>query len=304
MSFNPPPNWPVPRGWSPPPEWDPPPSWPQAPPGWTFWVDEPEVGDQEAADTVSPEPTPDIAKPGRRWRLPVAVVASIVVMAALVVGFVFLVAGKPSTTIRTQPHTENLTPETVAPGWREPPWGSTPLYIDFSAWTRFGGIDADFSNNGESVLLDTHDTTDTWRTKWSGLISPLTTTCAARIVGRARDLSHISGAPGGFAIGLGTLGSGNPDDAALSGTAIQFDFGQQGFRTAIYPSDSDHGLAPAALDHQWHDIEVTVDTNSHTLIVDGQTVARTQAGGQCGHPLIRVWAGSAEFANFTVTPLD
>lgn len=303
MSFNPPPNWPVPPNWSPPPDWDPPPSWPQAPQGWTFWVDELEVGDQEAADTVRPEPTSDIATPGGRWRLLIIVVASIV-MATLVVGIVFLVAGKPSTTIRTQPHTENLTPETVAPGWREPGWGSTPLYIDFSAWTKFGGIDADFSNNGESVLLDTHDTTDTWLTKWSGLISPLTTTCAARIVGRVRDVSHTAGSPGGFAVGLGTLSSGNPDNPALSGTAIQFDFGQQGFRTAIYPSDSDHGLAPAALDHQWHDIEVTVDTNSHTLIVDGQTVATTRAGGQCGHPLIRVWAGSAEFANFTVTPLD
>ena len=138
------------------------------------------------------------------------------------------------------------------------------------------------------------------------MVSPLTTTCAARIAGRVRDASHTSGTPGGFgfAIGLGTLNSGDPDDATLSGTAIQFDFGQQGFRTAIYPSDSDYGLAPAALDHQWHDIEVTVDTNSHTLIVDGQTVAQTQAGGQCGHPLVRVWAGSAEFANFTVTPLD
>ena len=118
--------------------------------------------------TVRREPTPGIAKPGRRWRLPGTVVASIVAIAALVVGLILLVVGKPATTIRTQPRTENLTPDTVAPGWREPPWGSTPLYVDFSAWTRFGGIDANFSNNGESVFLDTHDTTDTWRTKWSG----------------------------------------------------------------------------------------------------------------------------------------
>jgi hypothetical protein len=39
MRFNPPPNWPpAPPGWVPPPDWQPDPSWPAAPPGWQLWV--------------------------------------------------------------------------------------------------------------------------------------------------------------------------------------------------------------------------------------------------------------------------
>ena len=207
-----------------------------------------------------------------------------------------------STDVEAQTRTESV-PETAPPtGWY-PPSYQTPLYIDFTSWNRFGGIDAGYGNNGQSVLLDTNDTTDTWSTKWSGLISPKTTTCAARIVGRVRDVSHVPGVPGGFGIGLATL-SGDAPDATLTGTAIQFDFGMQGFRTAIYPSDSDHGFEPATLDREWHDVEVVIDQTSHTLTLDGRVVAATQAAGQCGSPVIRVWAGSAEFADFTVTPLD
>jgi hypothetical protein len=296
MSFNPPPHWPVPPGWSPPPDWNPPASWPQAPPGWLFWDDEPDVADDEPADAAGPEPPGETAIRNRAWRLPVIVMASISIVAVLTVGLVFMTANEPDVRIEMQPHTEVIAPTWVDPGW------ITPLYIDFSAWTRFGGIDATFSDNGESVRLDTHDTTATWRTNWSGLISPLTTTCAVRIVGRARDISHASGVPGGFGIGLGTLAPSNPDNATLSGTAMHYDFGQQGFRTASYPSDGDHGLTLAPLDHRWHDIEVIIDATSHTLNVDGQTVAKTPFGGRCGHPFIRVWAGSAEFAEFTATP--
>jgi hypothetical protein len=228
------------------------------------------------------------------------------VLATLGIGF--LVVDHRSVRVRSLPQTQIINPARVpssvsAPGWREPPWGSTGLYSDFANWTKFGGIDAAVSgNNGGSVVLNTHDTTDTWHTKWSGLISP-TTACAMRIVGRARDVSHAAGVPGGFGIGVGTLGPGNPDGAELTGSAIQFDFGQQGYRTAMYPSDSDHGLTSAPLDHDWHQIDVVINPTSHTLAVDGRTVVTTPAAGQCGQAVIRVWAGSAEFDQFTVTPL-
>jgi hypothetical protein len=310
VSFNPPPNWPVPPGWSPPPDWEPPSSWPPAPPGWIFWPKERVARTEASTDTVDALETA-AEMPSRRpwWRPPVGVIVypvALAVLAALGLGFVI---ADPSTRIRLQPHSEPVTPTSVPPtgssqGWREPPWGTTGLYINFAEWTKFGGIDASFSDNGESVVLDTHDTTDTWHTKWSGLISPNTTACAMRIVGRARDVSHTIGVPGGFGIGVGTLRPGNADDAELTGTAIQFDFGQQGYRTAIYPSDSDYGLTPAPLDYQWHQIEVVINATSHTLAVDGRTVATTPAAGQCGQPVIRVWAGSAEFDQFTVTPID
>ncbi len=85
----------------------------------------------------------------------------------------------------------------------------------------------------------------------------------------------------------------------LTGTAIQFDFGFDAYRVATYPDDSGHELAPAQLDDQWHDIEVTIDVGMHTLVVDGQTVVHAKDGGGCGNPILRVWAGSAEFADFS-----
>lgn len=42
--YNPPPNWPTPpEGWEPPEGWQPDPSWGPPPPGWSVFVDEPEV---------------------------------------------------------------------------------------------------------------------------------------------------------------------------------------------------------------------------------------------------------------------
>ena len=304
MRFNPPPNWPVALGWSPPRDWDPPPSWPPAPPGWTFWVDEPVAADDPVAADA-----PAAGSPSRRWwhlskGAVITIAATTTIVLAVAVAFVFV--SVQSIGIRLQPHTATLTPtpKGSTPGWVDPGWGTTPLYIDFAGWTRFGGIVATTDNGGESVQLDTHDTTETWRTKWSGLISPKTTACSARIVGRVRDISHSTGVPGGFSVGMGTLGPGSVDDAELTGAAIQFDFGQRGYRSALYPSDTDNGLVPATLDHEWHQVELVMTADSHTLAVDGHTVVTAPGGRQCGQPFIRVWAGAAEFAEFTVTPLD
>jgi hypothetical protein len=239
-----------------------------------------------------------------------AVIAVLVVIA--IIGFVL--TDHPSTGFRAQPYTESITSTSILTAgvptvegsqtWREPGWAATPLYIDFSEWTRFGGIDAALQDNGESVVLDTHDTTQTWHTKWSGLISPKTTACAMRIVGQVRDISHSAGVPGGFAIGVGTLGTGDPDMAELTGAAMQFDFGHQRYRDAAYPSDLGDDLTSASLDHGWHQVEMVVNVDSQTLAVDGRTVATAPTAKLCGHPMIRVWAGSTEFSKFTVTPTD
>jgi hypothetical protein len=327
--FNPPPNWPVPRGWTPPPNWEPDRSWPPAAPGWQFWTeDEPEVDEQPwAPHAVEPteQPPPPAAPPGwtfwtdsadvqppsgtelpvsscetpsrkKLWRRPTTIFLVLGFVASLVVAFLVVRVVDPGLRIDTQPHTEKIpSGGGVSPDWPSP-WAAN---VDFSSWTTFGGIDAEFSDHGRSVLLDTHDTTETWRTKWSGLIQDGPSMCAMRFTGRARDVSHAAGVPGGFGIGLATLGPGDPDTADLSGTAIQFDFGQQGFRSASYPTDTDFGLEPAPLDHQWHQIEVIVKETSHTLVVDGRTVTNREVPGRCGNPVIRVWAGSAEFTDFT-----
>ncbi|MGE2716255.1 hypothetical protein ACQI4L_19550 [Mycolicibacterium litorale] len=77
----------------------------------------------------------------------------------------------------------------------------------------------------------------------------------------------------------------------------------RGFRTAVYPSDADHGVRAADLENEWHDVEVVIDSHALSLAVDGTTAVHTAAVGQCGRPFVRVWAGAAEFADFTVTPM-
>jgi hypothetical protein len=232
--FNPPPQWPVPKGWTPSADWIPDPSWPPAPSGWQFWVPEETVEKPVEKVLAYPERPAELPSRRRWWHLSkgdvFGIVAFAVVVALGLVVVVVLGIIQQPTGIRTLPETKPITPTQIgsAPTWVDPGWGTTPLYIDFSAWNRFGGVDATFSNGNESVRLDTHDTTDNWRTKWSGLISPMTTGCAMRIVGRVRDISHTVGVPGGFGIGIGSLAPGNRDDAELTGMAFQFDFGQRG----------------------------------------------------------------------------
>ncbi|RDH76842.1 hypothetical protein DVS77_18535 [Mycolicibacterium moriokaense] len=302
--FNPPPHWPVPKGWTPSADWRPDPTWPPAPPGWQFWVPDTAVETVAEAQT-DPESPP--AKPSRPWwYLSKGTLAGIVTFAVVVaVGLGFIVLFQKPVGIRTMPQTRDLPPtyDGSASSPITPDWGGTRLYVDFAAWSGFGGIDANFSNGNASVRLDTHDTTDSWRTKWSGLISPLTTGCAMRIVGRVRDISHTLGVPGGFGIGVGSLGAGDADSAELTGTSFQFDFGQRGYRSAVYPSDIDAGLTSATLDHEWHQIDVVIKPDSRALSVDGQLVTTTLDQNPCGQPFIRVWAGAAEFADFTVTPI-
>ena len=292
MTFNPPPGWPVPRGWTPPPDWQPDPAWPPAPVGWRYWL-----GGPESAGTFNPGVTEETPA-GRHRSIPGPVVAALAIVPVLALVVLAVFAANRFISPRPVPHTAATQPtsprDPLTPDWPAP--GS--VLVDFSSWTAFGGIDARFGDDKRSVLLDTHDTTQTWRTKWSGLTQPGPAMCALHIRGRARDVSHTAGVPGGFGVGLATLSPGSVGGPTLSGTGIQFDFGQQGFRFASYPSDSDQGLIRASLDHEWHEIEVGIDNGSQTLSVDGRQVASTPAVGQCGHPMIRVWAGAAEFADF------
>jgi hypothetical protein len=233
-----------------------------------------------------------------------AAIALVVLLGGAVIG----VAARPphvalpTVTLELPVHESDSQPSMtgVRPDW--PPLSVEP-FLDFAAWQSFGAVHVDFAANGRTAMVDTRDTVDTRRTKWSGLISTRTTACAVRIVGRVRDRNHDVGRAGGFAIGLGELLPGDPADAQLAGSAIQFDFGQRGFRTAVYPGDTDHGVRTATLDNGWHDVEVFIDSSSHVLTVDGTEAVRTTLGGQCGRPFIRVWAGATEFSNFTVTPL-
>ena len=82
-----------------------------------------------------------------------------------------------------------------------------PISTDFNSWIRFGGIDATLSDNGQTVRLDTHDTVDTWTTKWSGLIREAApTACSLRgSTGRVRDISHSPGVAGGYGIGIANV---------------------------------------------------------------------------------------------------
>jgi hypothetical protein len=174
--------------------------------------------------------------------------------------------------------------------------------MSLNGWNQFGGIDAHAGPAGDTVVLDTHDTTANWATKWSGLIAPAEPTCTLHVSTRVRDISHTPGVPGGYGIGLATTKDDPPGQLVLNGTAIQYDFGQQGYRTAIYPDDTAFGLAPAALDHDWHTIEVSFDAQGMaTETVDGKVMVRQQIGKVCGKPVIRVWAGAVEFGDVDIS---
>lgn len=172
----------------------------------------------------------------------------------------------------------------------------------FSTWEPFGGIDAALSDDGNSVLLDTHDTTDTWSTKWSGITLPGPAACSLDVTLRVRDVSHNPGVPGGYGIGLATVKT-EAGEEVLHGAAVQYDFGQRGFRLAEYPSDGDFGLIAASLDNGWHTIHLSIDNSGDVFqSVDGVEVVRSSIPPVCGQPTIRVWAGAAQFADFVVEP--
>ena len=167
-------------------------------------------------------------------------------------------------------------------------------------WSQFGGIDAHPGQQADSIVLDTHNTTDTWTTKWSGLTDPVGSACTLHFSARVRDISHTLGVPGGYGIGLATTQNDPSGQVTLNGTAIQYDFGQQGYRTATYPDDGAFGIVPASLDHDWHNIEVSFDSEGIVSeTADGVVVVHQSVSKLCGQPVIRVWAGAVEFADVT-----
>jgi hypothetical protein len=183
--------------------------------------------------------------------------------------------------------------------------GSTALpaapVVDFRNWQTFGGIDANISDDGRSVVLDTHDTRENWKAVWSGLIAPGQPRCSTRITGSARDISHRSGVTGGFGIGLATLQKDASGQEVAYGSAVQYDFGLNGYFAVAYPTAQSYSLVPAPLDHVWHEFDIAVDENGWiTADVDGNTVVRAKGDAVCGMPTIRVWAGAAEFRDFSV----
>ncbi|WP_157516761.1 hypothetical protein [Mycobacterium sp. MS1601] len=175
-----------------------------------------------------------------------------------------------------------------------------PAITDFRTWTQFGGVDASLSGSGATVTLDTHDSVQTWRTKWSGATIVRPRGCELHLTGRVRDISHSTGVSGGFGIGLAELNA-QTGDSELLGAAVQFDFGFGGYRLTEYPSDADAGVIPAHLDNGWHVIDLTIDAAGNVeMDLDGHPVIRSAMPPVCGAPTIRVWAGAAEFADFVV----
>jgi serine/threonine protein kinase len=249
---------------------------------------------QPASPTPGPRPAP--TRRSKRWIL----AAALAVMAVIGGGLAFWQGTRPSTT----PPISSTTPpisSTTAP--ISSVTASVIPVVDFHSWQPFGGIDARVSADGQSVVLDTHDTTQNWKTVWSGLIAPGPPQCSTHITGRARDISHTSGVPGGFGIGLTTLQKDTSGQEAAYGSAVQYDFGLKGYLTVSYPTAEAYALDTAPLDHDWHNFDVSIDTQGWiTAQIDGKTVVHTQGRPVCGMPTIRVWAGSAEFSQFTLQP--
>jgi len=128
-------------------------AWQQLPPA------QPPVDPLKPAQPPLP-PGPPPAGRLKRWIVPAA--AALAVISVLAGGFVVWQHMRPSTSARLPPPTTPRTSSTTAL--------AIPV-VDFHAWQPFGGIDAQVSGDGRSVVLDTHDTTQNWKTVWSGLIA-------------------------------------------------------------------------------------------------------------------------------------
>ena len=264
--------------------------WPPPPPARPFMQRPPAT----SASPPMSQPVP-AARRSKRWVVP----ASILAVAAVVGGSAIWLTTRPSTTpliSSAAPTASTTSPISSA----NPP--AIPG-VDFRSWQAFGGIDAKVSPDGRSVVLDTHDTAESWTAVWSGLIAPGPPQCSTRITGSARDISHSSGVTGGFGIGLTTLQKDASGQEASYGSAVQYDFGLNGYFAVAYPTAESYSLVPAPLDHDWHKFEIAIDENGWiTADVDGKTVVRAKGAAVCGQPTIRVWTGSAEFREFAVQP--
>jgi serine/threonine protein kinase len=258
-----------------------------------------EPGPTQLARPASPRPAAT-DRQLKRWIVPAAALA---VMAVVGGGLAIWQGTRPSTTapIRETPAISSTT-TSGAPTISSTTTSAIPA-IDFHDWQPFGGIDAKTSEDGRSVVLDTHDTTQNWKAVWSGLIAAGPSQCSIRITGRARDISHSWGVPGGFGIGLTTLQRDSSGQQAPYGSAVQYDFGLEGYAVFSYPSAVEYGHTTASLDHEWHNFGVSIDAQGGiTAQIDGNTVVQAQGSAVCGMPTIRVWAGSAEFRDFSVQP--
>ena len=78
---------------------------------------------------------------------------------------------------------------------------------------------------------------------------------------RARDISHSSGVAGGFGIGLTTLQEDSSGQQVLYGSAVQYDFGLNGYFAVAYPTAEAYSLDAAPLDHEWHELRCHASTN-------------------------------------------
>jgi hypothetical protein len=237
-------------------------------------------------------PTPPPAEPDNARTLRFALIVACAVVVAAAAAIAIAVAVRP----QRSPKSDDAANGSVSTS-------PTPHdAMSLNGWNQFGGIDAHAGPSGDTVVLDTHDTTTTAATKWSGLIAPAQPSCSLHVTTRVRDVSHTPGVPGGYGIGLVSTKQDPPGQVVLIGTAIQYDFGLQGYRTAIYPEDSAFGLAPASLDHDWHTIEVSFDAQGlASESVDGKVVVQQQIGQLCGKPVIRVWAGAVEFGDVSIS---
>jgi hypothetical protein len=259
-----------------------------------------ETGPQWTGKGYAATPTPPPGPPDKRT-LTIALIltgAAIFVAVVVVVAAVAYRAGHADNHERSGGGGGPATSAAITPSSSSPGHTATEL----TDWRQIGGIDAHPGSSAAAIVLDTHDTTTTWTTKWSGLIEPTGSVCTLHFSGRIRDITHSLGVPGGYGIGLATTQEDPSNRPTLYGSAVQYDFGQGGYRTAIYPDDNAFGLVPASLDHDWHDIEVVVDSAGFmTEVVDGKAVVHQSATRICGQPVIRVWAGAVEFADVFVS---
>jgi hypothetical protein len=136
---------------------------------------------------------------------------------------------------------------------------------------------------------------------WGGAIYNPMVGCDYRFSVQGRVIQRVGDVSG---IGYGVAVRGRwTGSEIVSGPAIQYDPGADGFRVTEYPDVSGGRILPAPTDQGWHRVEVTVVGHHYEHAVDGKVVASGDTGVACGgSPVLRVWGAQVEFRDLQITP--
>lgn len=162
-----------------------------------------------------------------------------------------------------------------------------PVALPRQAWSPVGeSAIADGSTPG-SFRVSSFDLS------WGGVRSDPAVGCDYTLSGSARV---VVGDGYGFAV-RADLSSGTP-----VAQSFQYDPGAGGYRDTQYPNSEGGLVTPVGTDTGWHRFSMAVLGSRYEARIDDVVVGSGPTALSCGGLYLRLWRGTAEFRDLTVTP--